>query len=182
MGLQNPDPRFKSGCRLQMRGEQLLTAFFSLCGSRGELRSPKIRTNPTAVHKPRRGASRSARQSLMKITERHLRSFPTPVGADEDSPIRGNVAKRQKGNGEAVTSSARADRKICTNKNGASKPAPYTYAECRGASRSTRQSLMKLCGTLRAASPTNCESNLYCAKFFGTTLKVVPYALTQFVL
>ena len=46
---------------------------------------------------------------------------------------------------------------------------------CRGASRSARQSLMKLCGTLKAASPTICESNLYCAKFFGTTLKVVPY-------
>ncbi len=29
------------------------------------------------------------------------------VGADVDSPIRGNVAERQKGNGVAVTSSAR---------------------------------------------------------------------------
>ena len=51
------------------------------------------------------------------------------VGADVDSPIRGNVAERQKGNGVAVTSSA---REVRTDEKRWEKGLAYRYHKSMG--------------------------------------------------
>ena len=60
---------------------------------------------------------------------RYAKYYIRTVGADEDSPIRGNVAKRQKGNGEAVISSA---REVRTDEKRWEKGLAYRYHKSMG--------------------------------------------------